>query len=217
MKKIGLVFNGGWAIYALANAPKYKDIYDLIYVHDLSWEKIKDLKALVIPFLSNHTAIAKRKEVIYQFLAAGNKVFVEGDSSPLWMEGVWEDRPVDNYWWVKNPENPPISETNYQHPIYQDLKPRHACWHVHGVYTSVPSHAEIIQKNEAGEIITWQTSKYGGVLFATTLDPFIEHGIRQITHLDNYVDKATEWLCGEKPEGDFSYNEADYGLNYVPV
>lgn len=217
MKKIGLVFNGGWAIYAFANASKYKDIYELIYVHDLSWKKIKHLKALVIPFLSNHTAIAKRKDVIYQFLSEGKKVFVEGDGSSLWMEGTWEDRPVDNYWWVNNPDNPPISQTNFNHPVYKGLKPRHACWHIHGIYTHVPNHAEIIQTNDKGEVITWQTEQYGGVFFATTLDPFIEHGIRQITHLDNYVDKVTQWLSDEKVEGEFNYHEADYGLSSAPI
>ena len=201
----------------MVNAPKYKDIYDLVYVHDLSWEKIKDYEALVFPFLSNHTAIAKRKDIIYKFLGEGKKVFVEGDSSELWMEGCWEDRPVNNYWWVKTPDNPPIANTNYSHPVYEGLMPRHACWHTHGIYTQVPEHAEIIQTNLENEVVTWQTTKYGGVLFATTLDPYIEHGIRQITHLDNYVDKVTEWLCGVKPVGEFEFNDADYGVDLVSV
>jgi hypothetical protein len=95
------------------------------------------------------------------------------------------------------------------------IKLRHACWHTHGVYTYVPDHAELIQTNLVNEVVTWQTKKYGGVLFATTLDSYIEHRIRQITHLDNYVDKVTEWLCGVKPEGNFTFNESDYGLNGI--
>lgn len=212
-KKIGLVFNGGWAIYAFANSPKYKDIYELLYIHDMAWESIKNLDAIVVPFLSNHSAIADKKDLFYRFLSEGKKIVVEGDSTEEWLDATWIDTPSNNYWWVTNPDNPPISKTDYEHPVYKGLKPRHACWHTHGAYTRVPEGAEIVQTTDDGEIITWQTDKYGGVLFATTLDPYIEHGIRQITHLDNYVDKMTEWLCGIKPEGEFEFNDADYGVN----
>ena len=212
-KKIGLVFNGGWAIYALANAPKYRDIYELLYVYDIDWDLIKNLDAIVVPFLSNHKAIAEKKDLFYRFLSEGKKIVVEGDSTEDWLDATWVDRPTNNYWWVANPDNPPISKTDYEHPVYKGLKPRHACWHTHGAYTRVPEGAEVVQTTDDGEIITWQTDKYGGILFATTLDPYIEHGIRQITHLDNYVDKMTEWLCGIKPEGEFEFNDADYGVN----
>jgi hypothetical protein len=67
------------------------------------------------------------------------------------------------------------------------------------VYTRVPASADIIQANVAGEVITWQTHEYGGTLLATTLDPIVEHGVQQITHLDNYVDRLTQWLCGVRP------------------
>jgi hypothetical protein len=36
--------------------------------------------------------------------------------------------------------------------------------------------------------------------------------IQQITHLDNYVDKLTAWLCGMKPEGAFEMQAEDYGV-----
>ncbi len=39
-KKIGLIFNGVWSQYATAVAPKYRDIFELVYVHDLSYEAI---------------------------------------------------------------------------------------------------------------------------------------------------------------------------------
>ncbi len=119
MKQIGLVFNGVWSQYATATSPKYRDIYELIYVHDLDYEKIRDLKALVIPFQSNQEALVRRQDALYRFLSDGKKVAVFGDSLPLWIDAQWEDRPVNNYWWVENPNNPPISETNYEHPVYQ--------------------------------------------------------------------------------------------------
>ncbi|MFT6971631.1 MAG: hypothetical protein ACJAXX_002205 [Roseivirga sp.] len=213
MSKIGLLFNGVWSQYAMAKAPKYKDIYELIYIYDFSLENIQHLEAIVIPFQSNQEELTARKEVIYDFLKLGKKVFVEGDTTTGWMEGVWEDRPVNNYWWVENPNNPPVAKTDYSHPVYQGLKPRHACWHTHGIYTEVPNHAEVVQTNGSGEVVSWQTKKYGGVLFATTLDPIVEHGVQQITHLDNYVDKLTEWLSGVKPvHSAFEILEEDYGI-----
>lgn len=202
MAKIGMIFNGVWSQYAMATAPKYRDIYQLIYVYDLDQAAVADLDALVIPFQSNQSALTEKKAILYDFLAQGKKVFVEGDSSTDWLDARWEDRPVNNYWWVDNPNNPPVSETNYDHPVYRGLTPRQACWHTHGVYTQIPDHAEVIQSAPTGEIISWQTDYYGGTLFATTLDPIVEHGVQQISHLDNYVDRLTEWLSGIKPVAD---------------
>ncbi len=215
MKKIGLVFNGVWSHYAVATAPKYRDIYELVYIHDLTFDAIKHLGALIIPFQSHQHELERRKEHLYRFLAADGKIAVFGDSTPLWLDAQWEHRPTNNYWWVTDPTNPPVSHTNHEHPVYQGLAPRHACWHIHGVYTSLPKGSEVIQKNDEGEIITWQTKHYGGVLFASTLDPIVEHGVQQIRHLDNYVDSLTSWLSGVKPEGRFSLDPAAYGVDEV--
>ena len=74
------------------------------------------LRALVIPFQSNHEAIAGKKELIFDLLDRGGKVFVEGDSSIEWLAAQWEDRPVNNYWWVKDPDNPPVSKYELRSP-----------------------------------------------------------------------------------------------------
>ncbi|MEY3442972.1 MAG: hypothetical protein RLZZ519_1253 [Bacteroidota bacterium] len=212
MKKIGLIFNGVWSHYAFAKASKYRDLFELLYVHALTAEALSEVDALVIPFQSNHPAIAVHQQLIYDFLRQGKKLFVEGDSSAVWLDATWEDRPVNNFWWVKDPEHPPVSETDFTHPIYQGLKPRHAFWHYHGVYTAVPSHARILQRDQAGAIVTWETDHFGGTLLATTLDPIVEHGVQQIQHLDNYCDRLVDWLIGIKPEGKFEILAADYGV-----
>jgi len=210
--KIGLIFNGVWSQYAIATAPKYRDIYRLLYVHQLAEYDTDDLDALVIPFQSHQAALNSHKHVLYQFLATGRKIAVFGDSTPEWMDAEWEDRPVNNYWWVADPSNPPISQTDYTHPVFNGLKPRHACWHVHGVYRRIPDQALVIQRNGDGEVITWQTHQYGGTLFASTLDPIVEHGIQQIRHLDNFVDSLTAWLCGVRPAGPFEVPTDAYPL-----
>ena len=212
MKKIGLIFNGVWSQYAFAKATKYRDIFELLYIHDLEYSQLQSLEALVIPFQSNHRAISEKRDMIYHFLASGKKVFVEGDSSARWLNATWEDRPVNNFWWVKDPHNPPVSDTDFTHPVYRGLSARHAFWHFHGVYTDVPPEARIIQRNVDGEIVTWTTEKHGGILMATTLDPIVEHGVQQITHLDNYCDNLVEWLCGERPIGKFEILADDYGI-----
>jgi hypothetical protein len=212
MKKIGLLFNGVWSQYAFAKATKYRDLYTLIYVHDLDADALAAVDALVIPFQSNHLAIAQRKELLYAFLASGKKIFVEGDSSADWLTATWEDRPVNNYWWVKDPHQPPVSETDFSHPIYKGLLPRHAFWHYHGVYTAIPAHAHVIQRDQQGDIVTWETHAYGGNLLVTTLDPIVEHGVQQIQHLDHYCDRLTDWLIGVQPVGKFEILAADYGV-----
>jgi len=201
--KIGLLFNGVWSQYALATAPKYRDIYRLLYVHELPRANLDELDALVIPFQSHQAALSANKPLLYRFLASGRKIAVFGDSTPEWIDAEWEDRPVNNYWWVEDPTNPPISQTDYTHPVFHGLAPRHACWHVHGVYRRIPDQATAVQRNGDGETITWQTQQYGGTLFASTLDPIVEHGIQQIRHLDNFVDSLTAWLCGIRPTGPF--------------
>ncbi len=80
MKTIGLIFNGVWSHYSFATAPKYANIFKLIYIYDLDEAAVADLEAIVIPFQSNHNEIAKHKELLYSFLAKGKKIFVEGDS-----------------------------------------------------------------------------------------------------------------------------------------
>lgn len=200
-KPIAFIHNGVWSHHVVASAPKYRPFYELVYVHDVTAERLAGFRAAVIPFQSHQKALAARKHAFYGLLARGGKLFVEGDSSPAFLDADWADRPVNNYWWVNSPDKPPVAHTDHAHPVYQGLKPRHACWHTHGVYTRVPDHAQVIQTNGAGEVITWQTHAYGGTLLATTLDPFVEHGVQQIRHLDHYVDNLTLWLCGTRPEG----------------
>ena len=216
MKHIGLIFNGVWSQYAVATAPKYRELYDLVYIHELTAERIASLDALVIPFQSNQPALEARKNVLYAFLAAEKKIAVFGDSTPLWLDAQWEDRPVNNYWWVKTPDQPPIAHTDRTHPVFADLAPRHACWHIHGVYTRLPENSRVIQRNSEQEIVTWETDRYGGALFVSTLDPMVEHGIQQIRHLDHFVDKLTTWLCGETPTGSFTIDREAYGVRAVP-
>jgi len=213
--KIALVFNGVWSHYAFAKAEKYKQLIELVYVHDLATTDLNTYEALMIPFQSDHKTIADSSKKIAEFLGSGKKVFVEGDSSAGWLDATWEDRPVNNYWWVEHPQQPPVSKTNFEHPVYHGLTPRHACWHTHGAYTKVPDHAEVLQVNGEQEVITWETGYYGGKLLVTTLDPIVEHGVQQITHLDHYVDQLIEWLIGIKPEGAFVIDSHDYGVSWT--
>lgn len=210
--KIGLVFNGVWSHYAVATAPKYRDLLKLIYIHELDQVDWKDYDALIVPFQSHQEALARQQAVLYALLAKGGKVAVFGNSTPAWLDAQWEDRPVDNYWWVRDPNSPPITETDYTHPVFTGLKPRHAGWHNHGIYSRIPPHARVLQRSAAGEIITWETTHYGGNLFVSTLDPIVEHGVQQIRHLDHFVDNLLTWLGGQRPTGPFEIPATAYGL-----
>ena len=213
MKPIGLIFNGVWSHYVFATAPKYRDLYELVYVHDLTDTAIAGFRGLAIPFQSNQQALTARQDVLYRFLAAGKKIFVEGDTTADWLDAQWEDRPVDNYWWVANPDKPPVSHTDYAHPLFHGLTPRQACWHLHGIYTRIPAGARVLQTNAAGEVATWEPTEYGGALVCTTLDPIVEHGVQQIRHLDNFCDRMTAWLSGVTPAREsLTIDPALYGV-----
>lgn len=201
---IGLLYNGLWSQYFFANAPKYRDFYRLLYIHDLDASALQDLQTLSIPFQTDQAAIAAHKDLLEDFLGRGGKIAVFGDTTPEWIDAQWEDRPVNNYWWGETPDQPPIGDTDRRRPAYEGLTPRHACWHIHGIYTRIPLQARAIQTNEAGEVINWQTEAYRAIPFGSTLDPIDEHGIQQIRHLDHYVDSLTQWLCGIRPQGAFT-------------
>jgi len=195
---IAMLFNGVWSQYAVATAPKYRGFFDLIHTHDFSAERLEGHQALLIPFQSNHQALAEQRGVILAFLARGHRVAVFGDASD-WIGGQWEDRPVDNTWWARQPVEPPISWIEFSHPLFAGLTERHAGWHHHGVYSRIPGGARILQRSREGEVVCWETSAHGGTLLAATSDPIIEHGVQQIRHLDHFVDQLVFWLCGLRP------------------
>lgn len=197
-KPIGLIFNGVWSHYAVATAPKYRDLLELVYLHDLDRRSLLGFRGLIVPFQSDHETLARHRAKLYEFLAAERKIAVFGDSAH-WIDAEWADRPVDNYWWAKQSVRPSIAHTRFDHPLFTGLTERQACWHHHGVYTRIPPHAEVLQQNDDGEVIAWQTTAYGGTLLAATQDPIVEHGVQQIQHLDHFVDQLIFWLGGTRP------------------
>jgi hypothetical protein len=196
---IAMLFNGVWSQYVVATAPKYRDFFDLIYIHELSADRLMRYQALLIPFQSNHDLLVGHRELIFAFLAAGKRVAVFGDASD-WIGAHWEDRPVDNTWWASDPSQPPVAWTDFSHPLFAGLTPRQAGWHHHGVYVRLPTGARILQRSRRGEIVCWHTEIHGGELLAATSDPIIEHGVQQIRHLDHFVDQLVLWLCGRRPD-----------------
>lgn len=211
-KPIGMLFNGVWSQYAVATAPKYRDFIEMVYVRDLARARLDRFEALLIPFQNNHAVIARQRDALYAFLAAGKKIAVFGDSAH-WIDAQWEDRPVNNYWWAEDPTRAPISNTRFDHPLFTGLTPRQACWHNHGVYTRIPSQAEILQSNAEGDVICWRTLQYGGELLAATSDPIVEHGVQQIQHLDHFVDNLVVWMCGRRPSPErMTVDASAYGL-----
>jgi len=199
MKPIALLFNGVWSQYIFAKAPKYRDFYRLVYTYQLSSETLDGCASLVIPFQSNHHEISRRQAVIERFLGEGKTVVCFGNAHRDWIGAQWEDRPVNNWWWKETPDQPPVAETDFEHPLFAGLTPRQACWHTHGIYTRLPEGTQVLQRNGQGEVVTWQTRERGGLLLASTLDPIVEHGVQQIGHLDHFCDNLTAWLSGTRP------------------
>ena len=197
-KPIAMIFNGVWSQYAVATAPKYRDLIELVYVHDLDRFDGAATRGIIVPFQTDHEALARHRDVLYAALARGARVAVFGDSAH-WIDAHWEDRPVNNHWWVTHPERPPVAHTDFSHPLFAGLTPRQACWHHHGVYTRIPAEARVLQRTETDEVICWETQAYGGRLLAATSDPIVEHGVQQIAHLDHFVDQLVFWLCGQRP------------------
>jgi hypothetical protein len=201
--RIGLCFNGVWSHRIFAEANKYRDLYRLIYVHELTDAALEGLDALVIPFQSDHETLTAKAPILESFLARGRTIAVFGDASS-WIGAHWEDRPVNNYWWTDPNARPPVECVVSDHPMYSQLAPRHGCWHHHGVYTRIPSNARVIQTTTEGETVTWEQEVHGGKLLVSTKDPIVEHGVQQIRHLDHYCDALTHWLSGIRPEGRFN-------------
>lgn len=195
---IAMLFNGVWSQYAVASAPKYREFFDLIPTHEFSAERLHGHQALLVPFQSHQQVLAERRQVVFDFLAQGRKVAVFGDAAD-WIGGHWQDCPVDNTWWARQPVEPPITWTDFSHPLFAGLTERQAGWHHHGVYARIPLQARILQRSRRGEVVCWETHAHGGTLLAATSDPIVEHGVQQIRHLDHFVDQLVFWLCGRRP------------------
>jgi hypothetical protein len=213
MADIALLFNGVWSHYVFARADKYAPHYELLYKDDIAR---LDHKALIVPFQTDHTHLARHRETLEAHLAKGRTIAFFGDADLTWLGAHWEHRPIDNSWWKHTPDRPPIIDTDRTHPLYAQLSVRHGGWHHHGVYTRVPDNAHIIQRSRAGEIVTWQAPVHQGLVFASTKDPIVEHGVQQIRHLDHYCDALTEWLCGVRPSGAFTINPQHFGVDWSP-
>ncbi len=197
-RTVGLIFNGVWSHYVFATAPKYRDLVELIYVHDLPHTDISRFGGLIVPFQSDHAALAHCRTQLYGFLASGARLAVFGDSGH-WLDATWVDRPLDNHWWKTHPSTPPVAHTRFDHPLFAGLTPRQAGFHHHGVYLRVPPQAQVLQRSAQGEVITWQSQAYGGLLLASTMDPIVEHAVQQVGHLDHLVDQLLWWLGGVRP------------------
>jgi hypothetical protein len=193
-----MIYNGVWTQQVVATAPKYRALLELLYVHDLAALDLGRYRALIVPFQNDHEALARQRDKLYALLAAGGRIAVFGDSAH-WLDARWVPRPLDNHWWKTHPTTPPVAHTRFDHPLFAGLSPRQAGFHHHGVYLRVPPQAEVLQRSDQGEVITWQTHEYGGVLLASTMDPIVEHGVQQLGHLDALVDQLIAWLCGVRP------------------
>lgn len=214
-RPVALVFNGVWSHYAVATAPKYRDLVELVYVHDLARIDLDAFQGLLVPFQSDHQALAAERDRLYAFLARGRRIAVFGDSAH-WLEAEWASRPLDNHWWKTDPGNPPVVDTDFTHPLFATLTPRQAGFHHHGVYLGMPPAAEVLQRSRAGEVVTWRTREYGGELLASTMDPIVEHGVHQIGHLDALVDRLLWWLGGAWPPAmAFSLDAEAYGRGFT--
>lgn len=154
-KPVGLIYNGVWSQKACAEDPRFHDLIDLVYIHDVTTATLASYAVICVPFQSNQPALAAQRDAFFDFLAQGGTLCVFGDTTPDFLPATWADRPVDNYWWKTHPDQPPITWTQTDHPLYGELAMRHACWHHHGVYTAVPESADILQRSAAGEVVSW--------------------------------------------------------------
>ncbi len=214
-KPIAMIFNGVWSQYAVATAPKYRDWIDLVYVHDLASLVWSDYRGVIVPFQSDHATLGAHRDAIYGFLAGGGRMAVFGDARQ-WIDAEWADRPVDNHWWLTQPDRPPVQTLDFGHPLFAGLTARQAGWHHHGVYLRMPPAARVLQRSRDGEVVSWTTTEYGGELLAGTQDPIVEHGVQQIRHLDHFVDQLVTWLGGSRPSAArMSIDEADYGVPFL--
>jgi hypothetical protein len=82
---------------------------------------------------------------------------VEGDSSANWLDAKWEDRPVNNYWWVDNPNNPQYLKLIFLIRCIKDYR-QDILVGTHMEYTSIPTNATVIQRKDDTDIITWETT-----------------------------------------------------------
>lgn len=205
-RKIAGLLSGTWPSYMVFTSEKYGPFFDTVYVGDFGEVNLQDYAGLYIPFLSNLDALTEHREKIEAYLNDGGTVIIEGHGdSRIFPDAVWVQAPVDQDWWLTDKMNYPSTIENPLHPVFKSLSLPDANWHHHGIYTSVPETAEVLQRGRGGEIVTWvDEKKFKGKVFATTQDCVVEMGVNQITHLDKYLDALVCWVTGVMPQGKYA-------------
>ncbi len=199
---MGVVLTGLTPVAGFAAAAVRQGLADPIALVDFTLERVRQYRALVVPFRSHHSRLWDHRAVLFEFLRMGGRVFLQADAPIPWLsDAVWEDRPGRNYWWVTKPEMASGTPMDPSHAAYMGMRSPHECWHARGAYTKLPRGAHIIQQNPSGETLTWQTAQYGGLLLVTTLNPLpdAEPGIQRVTAFDHYCDQLAGWLLDRRP------------------
>ena len=200
--QMGVVLTGLTPVAGFAAAAVRQGLADPIALVDFTLERVRQYRALVVPFRSHHSRLWDHRAVLFEFLRMGGRVFLQADAPIPWLsDAVWEDRPGRNYWWVTKPEMASGTPMDPSHAAYMGMRSPHECWHARGAYTKLPRGAHIIQQNPSGETLTWQTAQYGGLLLVTTLNPLpdAEPGIQRVTAFDHYCDQLAGWLLDRRP------------------
>lgn len=199
--QIGVILTGSRPARGFAAAAA--DQLEPIPLADFTLARVRHLRALVIPFGTNHSRLWDHRSHLFEFLRHGGRVFLQADAPVPWLsDAVWEDRPGRNYWWVAQPELVTSPHVDSSHAAFLGMRSPHECWHAHGAYTKLPGGAHLVQQNPHGETLTWQTAQYGGLLLVTTLDPLpdMEPGIQRLSPFDRYRDQLTNWLLDRQPQ-----------------
>ena len=199
---MAVIVTGLAPVGGFAAAAARQGLLEPVALADLTLDRVRRYRALIVPFGAHHSRLSDRRAVLFEFLRMGGRVLLQADAPVPWLsDAVWEDRPGRNYWWMTHEQRAAAPRVDSSHPAYLGMRAPHECWHSRGAYTHLPVGAHIIQRHPHGDVLTWQTAQFGGLLLVTTLDPLpdAEPGIQRLSPFDHYCDQLAGWLLNRRP------------------
>lgn len=150
----------------------------VIYLRDAQASDLDDIDTLIVTSRCNSDLLRQNRALWQQFLDAGKRLIVMGETDPQhWLPNIdFTPVPTNFWWWLEPGATLGLEVQSPNHPLFQYITLADATWHYHGRF-KVPENAEtLVTCQEGGAILYEDRTSWAGTLMLTSLDPCYHHG-----------------------------------------
>jgi hypothetical protein len=168
-------------------------------------EALPDLHAFDAVLVTCRTPgfrITAAAPALRRFLDRGGCVVAMGETRPdLWLPGArFTPEPTDWWWWLTPGAALGVRIAAPGHPLLGGLADRDLTWHLHGWFDPPPGATVLATDGQGRAIFYADRASTGGLIVATTLDPFYHHGSHFMPATTRFLDGFLPALAGHLAE-----------------